>query len=91
MNQFSKAVLAVQKRANANVTKCILVWSALALREEGFGAERLKRVMENIMKYSRTLLSGNDIDEQIKHIEKVTGLRIVMTNDDEITIEELDE
>ena len=88
---FNRAVNVVLKQAHANATRCFLVWTALALREEGYESEDLKRVLDNILKYSKTTLGKNDIDTQLKHIENVTGLRIVWTREDEITLEEIEE
>ena len=90
MNHFSKTINEVIKRANANATRCVCIWAALALREEGMEGEDIKRILENIMKYSKTTLGQNDIENQEKHIENVTGLRIEWKNDDEVTIEELE-
>lgn len=91
MNQFSKAVKAVTEQAHANATRCIMVWCALALREEGFGRVRIKRVLENIHKYAMTINGKATIDEQLKHLETITGLRIVWTNSNEIKLEDIEE
>jgi flagellin-specific chaperone FliS len=90
MNHFSKAVNEVVKRANQNAARCVCIWAALALREEGLEGGDIKRILENILKYSKTTLGQNDIENQAEHIEKVTGLRIKWKNDD-ITIEDLEE
>ena len=90
MNHFNKAVNEVIKRANANASRCVCVWAALALREEGLEGGDIKRILENILKYSKTTLGANDIDNQAKHIENVTGLRISWKTD-EVTIEDLEE
>lgn len=91
MNHFAKSVNNVIKMANRNATRCVLVWAALALREEDMDGPQIKKVLENILKYSKTTLSQNDIENQAQHIEKVTGLRINFTKDDEVTIEDLEE
>lgn len=88
---FSNAVNAVLKQAHANASRCICVWTALALREEGYGRHRIKRVLENILKYSRQSLNHVDIKDQLDHIERVTGLRIVWASDDTVRIEELED
>lgn len=90
-NNFANAVNVVLKQAHANSTRCILVWATLALREEGFGRKRIKRVLDSIHKYANTLNNKNTIENQLQHIEKTLGLRIVWRNDDEITIEEIEE
>lgn len=90
MNHLSKVINEITKKANANASRCVCIWAALALREEGFEGKDIKRVLENILKYSKTTLGNNDIENQAKHIENVTGLRIQWTNDDEVTIEELE-
>lgn len=91
-NHLAKAIADVTKRANANATLCTLVWAALALREEDVGGEQLRRILENIKKYARLTVGGEiDIDDQLKHIENVTGLRICWKKDYEITIEEIEE
>jgi len=90
-NHFMKAVNEARKMANHNATRCILVWATLALREEGYEGEDLKRVLDNIIKYSLQSTSGTDILEQMKHIENVTGLRFVFTNERTITIEEMED
>lgn len=90
-NNFARTVDKVIKQAHANATRCIMVWTALALREEGFGRVRIKRVLENIHKYACTLNGKSTIDEQLKHIESVTGLRIVWRNDNEITIDDIED
>ena len=89
-NQLSKAVNQIIKRANANASRCVCIWAALALREEGMEGSDIKRVLENILKYSKTTLGNNDIENQAKHIERITGLRIQWKNDDDLTIEELE-
>lgn len=88
---FANAVNAVIKQANTNATRCIPVWTALALREEEYGKVRIKRVLENIQKYSHTICEKSTIEEQIKHIENVVGLKIVWGSDDEISIEDIDD
>ena len=90
MNHFAKSVNNVIKMANRNATRCVLVWAALALREEDMDGPQIKKVLENILKYSKTTLSQNDIDNQARHIEKVTGIRIDYKSD-EVTIEDLEE
>lgn len=90
MNHFNKAVNEVIKRANANASRCVCIWAALALREEGLEGGDIRRILENILKYSKTTLGANDIENQAKHIEKVTGLRISWETDD-VTIEDLEE
>lgn len=90
-NSFSKVVDKITKQAHANATRCCMVWIALALREEGFGSKRIKRVMENVHKYACTLNGKNTIDDQLKHIEQITGLRIIWTDSDEIRMEELED
>ena len=90
MNHLNKTINEIIKRANKNASRCVLIWAALALREEGMEGEDIKRVLENILKYSKTTLGNNDIENQAKHIENVTGLRIRWTKDDEITIDELE-
>lgn len=90
-NGFQNAVNAVMKRCNANAARCVCVWAALALREEGFERDGIKRVLDNILKYSRQSSSKVDINDQLDHIEKVTGLRIVWASDDTVTIEELED
>lgn len=91
MNHFAKSVNQVVKRANQNAARCVCIWAALALREEGMEGPQIRKVLENILKYSKTTLSQNDIENQARHIEKVTGLRINFTKDDEVTIEDLEE
>ena len=88
---FANAVSSVLKQAHANAARCVCVWAALALREEGYGRKRIKRVLDNILKYSRQSLSKVDIKDQLDHLERVTGLRIVWTSDDVVTIEELED
>lgn len=90
MNHFAKSVNQVVKRANQNAARCVCIWAALALREEGMEGPQIKKVLENILKYSKTTLSQNDIDNQARHIEKVTGIRIDYKSD-EVTIEDLEE
>lgn len=90
MNHLAKVINEITKKANANASRCVCIWAALALREEGYEGKDIKRVLENIFKYSKTTLGANDIENQAKHIEKVTGLKINWTNDDEVTIEELE-
>lgn len=90
MNHLSKVINEITKKANANASRCVCIWAALALREEGFEGKDIKRVLENILKYSKTTLGNNDIENQAKHIENVTGLRIDWKKDDEVTIEELE-
>ncbi len=90
-NNFAKAVNNVLKQSHANATRCCMVWAALALREEGYGRDRLKRVLDNILKYACALNSKVSINEQLEHIEKITGLRIVWGDDDEIRIEDCEE
>lgn len=90
MNHLNKTINEIIKRANMNASRCVCIWAALALREEGMEGEDIKRVLENILKYSKTTLGNNDIENQAKHIENVTGLRIRWTKDDEITIDELE-
>ena len=86
---FTNAVNAVIKQANASATRCICVWSALALREEGYDREGIKRVLDNIIKYSQVTRGKVDVKEQLDHIEKITGLRIVWKSDDKIEVEEI--
>lgn len=88
---FTNAVNAVLKQAHANASRCVCVWTALALREEGFGKQRIKRVLENIIKYARQSYSKVDLQDQLDHIERVTGLRIIWASDDTVTIEELED
>ena len=90
-NSFAKAVNAVRRQCNANAARCVCVWAALALREEGFEREQLKRVLDNIIKYSRQSMNHVDINDQLDHIERVTGLRIVWASDDVVTMEELED
>ena len=90
MNHFAKSVNQVVKRANQNAARCVCIWAALALREEGMEGPQIKKVLENILKYSKTTLSQNDIENQARHIEKVTGIRIDYESD-EVTIEDLEE
>ena len=86
---FTNAVNAVLRQANANASRCVCVWSALALREEGFDREGIKRVLDNIIKYSRLSCGKTDIQEQLDHIANVTGLRIVWKSDDKVEVEEI--
>ena len=88
---FANTVAMITKQAHANAVRCIMVWSALALREEGFGSVRIKRVLMNIHKYANQLNGKITIEEQLKHIENVTGLRIIWTSENEITVEEMKE
>lgn len=90
-NNFARTVNNVLKQSHANATRCCMVWAALALREEGYGRDRMKRVLENIHKYACTLNGKTTINDQLKHIENVTGLRIVWGDNDEIRIEDLEE
>ena len=86
---FTNAVNAVLKQANANAARCVCVWAALALREEGFDRNGIKRVLDNIIKYSRLSCGKTDIKEQLDHIANVTGLRIVWKSDDKVEVEEI--
>ena len=88
---FTNAVNVVLKQANANAARCVCVWAALALREDGYDRDGIKRVLDNIIKYSRLSCGKVDIKEQLDHIEKVTGLRIVWASDDTISVEQLDD
>ena len=90
-NSFARTVDKLTKQAHANATRCIMVWCALALREEGFGSKRIKRVLESIHKYADQVNGKTTIDEQLAHIERITGLRIIWTSENEITIEEIKE
>ena len=90
MNHLNKTINEIIRRANANASRCVCIWAALALREEGMEGKDIKRVLEDIFKYSKTTLGANDIENQAKHIEKVTGLKIDWKDDDEVTIEELE-
>ena len=45
------AVKNERKRATADAAKACVVWMALALREEGYGAERIARVLKAVHKY----------------------------------------
>ena len=90
MNHLAKTINEITKKANANASRCVCIWAALALREEGYEGKDIKRVLENILKYSKTTLGANDIENQAKHIEKVTGLKIDWKDDDEVPIEELE-
>lgn len=90
-NNFAKIVNEIRKQAHANAVRCIMVWSALALREEGFGGKRIKRVLIKIHKYANQLNGKTTIDEQLAHIERITGLRIIWTSENEITIDEVKE
>ena len=47
---FSNAVNIVLRQANANAARCVCVWAALALREEGFDRNGIKRVLDSIIK-----------------------------------------
>lgn len=88
---FANAVNAVIKQANANAARCVCIWAALALREEGYGKNRIKRVLDNIIKYSKQSCGKTDIEEQVKHIENVTGLKIVWTSDMEVSVEDVED
>lgn len=88
---FANTVAMITKQAHANATRCCMVWAALALREEGYGKARIKRVLENIYKYANTLNGKNTIDDQLKHIEDTVGLRIVWSDDNTITMDEVEE
>ena len=88
---FAQAVAAVTKQAHANAARCCMVWAALALREEGYGKARIKRVLENIYKYANTLNGKSTIEEQTEHIAKVVGLHIVWTDSNTIRIDELED
>lgn len=87
---FINAVNAVRKQERLNAAKCCVIWTALALREEGFGAKRIKRVLENLHKYAVTVTGTVTIDEQVKHIENVTGLKIHW-NDEHMTIDDIED
>lgn len=87
---LANAISEVRKQAQLNAAKCCVIWTALALREEGFGAVRIKRVLENLHKYATTVTAGTTIDEQVKHIENVTGLKIHWSGND-MTIDGLEE
>lgn len=88
---FTKAVNAVLKQANANAARCVCVWAALALREEGYEREGIVRVLNNILKYSRQSCGKVDIQEQLDHLARVCGLNIIWASDDTVRIEELDD
>lgn len=88
---FANAVNAVLKQANANAARCVCVWAALALREEGYEREGIVRVLNNILKYSRQSCGKVDIQDQLNHLAKACGLNIVWASDDTIRIEELDD
>ena len=88
---FAMAVAEVTKKAHANAARCCMVWAALALREEGYGKTRIKRVLENIYKYATTLNGKTTIEEQTDHIAKVTGLRIVWKDNNKISIDEVED
>lgn len=90
-NHFANTVNSLLKQANTNATRCIMVWCALALREEGFGGKRIKRVLESVHKYAMAINGKATIDEQLAHIENVTGLKIVWNDDDSISIEDCEE
>lgn len=90
-NHYAKSVNNVIKMANTNASRCVLVWAALALREEGYGRKRMKRVLENIYKYAKTLGGRNTIEEQLKHIENTLGIRIVWNPNDELSIEDIED
>lgn len=78
------------RRGIKDSSKACAVWVALALREEGFGGERIGKVLMAMHKYSQTVVNGVAIEEQIKHIESVTGLKIRWEEDD-LTIEGLED
>ncbi|MCR5466793.1 MAG: hypothetical protein K6F11_08180 [Lachnospiraceae bacterium] len=88
---FAQAVAAVTKQAHANAARCCMVWAALALREEGYGSKRIKRVLENIYKYAVTLNGKTTIEEQTEHIARVTGLRIVWKDGNKISIDDVED
>jgi len=88
---FANAVNAVLKQANANAARCVCVWAALALREEGYEREGIVRVLNNILKYSRQSCGKVDIQEQLDHLSRVCGLNIIWASDDTIRVEELDD
>lgn len=84
-NSQAKMITAITKRAHANAARCIMVWCALALREEGFGSKRIKRVLEAVHKYAVAVTGKVSIEEQLDHIERVTGLRIRWGSPDDVT------
>ena len=84
------AIKRERKQATMDAAKACVVWMALALREEGYGAERIARVLKAVHKYSQTVVGGIAIEEQLEHIKKVTGL-VINWNDNEMTIEGLEE
>lgn len=88
---FANTVAMITKQAHANAARCCMVWAALALREEGYGKARIKRVLENIYKYANTLNGKNTIDDQLNHIAETIGLRIVWNEENTITIDEIKE
>jgi len=84
------AIKRERKQATMDAAKACVVWMALALREEGYGAERIARVLKAVHKYSQTVVGGIAIEEQLEHIRNVTGL-VINWNDNEMTIEGLEE
>lgn len=84
------AIMRERKQATMDAAKACVVWMALALREEGYGADRIARVLKAVHKYSQSVIGGIAIEEQLKHIENVTGMRITW-KDEEMTIDGLEE
>lgn len=68
--------------------KACCVWIVLALREEGYGPQRLQRVLGNVLKYVKATTDGSiDIDEQREHIRRTTGINIKYDSADTILYE----
>lgn len=95
-NNIMKAAKEIDRLAKRRACKCVVVWAALALREEPeFNQDteesraKIRRVLRNIHKYASTLTGPTSIDEQVKHVEKVCGFKIVWKDDMELSIDDI--
>ena len=86
-----KAINAVRDQQRAMAAKCFMYWVALALREEGYGKSRIKRVLENVHKYAATMNGKSSLEEQERHIANVCGIKIEWSTDNTLTVEEIEE
>lgn len=93
MNQSKKAQLKAyaslykegQKSATKVTARFCAAWLILALRHEGFGKKRIKRVLDCFFSYVKRCTDNEiPIDEVFAHVKSVCGIEFIVgeTGDD---------
>lgn len=82
VNAMKNVYRTAERNTTRNIVRFVLTWVILALREEGFGQTRLKRVIDRVLHYSERYVDGDlNMEQMMRHNTTTTGIEFAEGKD----------